>query len=706
MFTEDDGEERDEACSLKRDKRLARDESLVLDPEQRPVEGAPGWERTPTTRSGHSTPPDTNVLHLKELIEDETHVDLDKLAESARAGLPMAVRGDVWRYLLGVAKADKSEEFTHERELHAAYKAVRCAAVAALVNDGQATDNEYSGASSSGDTIGTTDVAVTTLTDESGLSREPGSDTRRVRTNLLDNVILPSFAGIGGERYATGRNSFECMLSRRPEQTRSDGGSEPRSNLSLDQSSNWDGSLARRVRNEAKRRIERERLRKEQIRWRQEKRASSVKYGQSPSSRNISREMMSMNIAGHHAGMLRNVDHEARLMNPQVIQGELGLGGLSDGEDALRVPSRPPSTPAYASTLERPALRQLEREDGILCSSPESVSSGTNSFRSGESSGPRIHGTSNARISRDDAPGAPVPDQMTDYDAAAHGKRPDRHHEGNPMQSGDVGRLALSSARTLSTVMIQCYVNVLCTYLYAVEVSVRHMIAWPMMAHWNAQLSPTTDNEETNGSLTSLEAPLEYSPTMVSLLHVFVEVFTPAREMDIYYAFCALMHRLGQISLFTTRGDGLSRATANFLMLFRTLLPDLADFFESEEIEHRRWLHGWLQGLFSRGEMPTENTMRLWDFYFASGLEMHTYVCLAVLDFLQEEITEMDGPEVVTFLGKLPDNLDPEQLLTRAVTIRETALGSGLISSASRSAPSAEVEKGRRAISTCFTNED
>eukprot|EP00166_Cyanidium_caldarium_P003774 ctg_3666.g563 len=58
-------------------------------------------------------------------------------------------------------------------------------------------------------------------------------------------------------------------------------------------------------------------------------------------------------------------------------------------------------------------------------------------------------------------------------------------------------------------------------------------------------------------------------------------------------------------------------------MLFRTLLPDLADFFESEDIDPKRWLHVWLQGLFARGELPMASVLRLWDVYLACGLDTH-----------------------------------------------------------------------------------
>lgn len=56
-----------------------------------------------------------------ELLSAETFVDLDKLRDVARHGIPQVYRGEVWKYLLGIASPDKSEEITKTKRLRSSY---------------------------------------------------------------------------------------------------------------------------------------------------------------------------------------------------------------------------------------------------------------------------------------------------------------------------------------------------------------------------------------------------------------------------------------------------------------------------------------------------------------------------------------------------------------------------------------------------------
>lgn len=44
---------------------------------------------------------------FKELVEAETFVDMDRLRDLSRHGIPASLRGDIWKYLLNVASPDK-----------------------------------------------------------------------------------------------------------------------------------------------------------------------------------------------------------------------------------------------------------------------------------------------------------------------------------------------------------------------------------------------------------------------------------------------------------------------------------------------------------------------------------------------------------------------------------------------------------------------
>ncbi|KAK7194171.1 Rab-GTPase-TBC domain containing protein [Novymonas esmeraldas] len=69
---------------------------------------------------------------FEELIDAEVAVNMEKLCEASRLGIPPAYRGVVYRYLLGVAFIDKSSEMTMEAQqdkdfhlLHTAYARMR-----------------------------------------------------------------------------------------------------------------------------------------------------------------------------------------------------------------------------------------------------------------------------------------------------------------------------------------------------------------------------------------------------------------------------------------------------------------------------------------------------------------------------------------------------------------------------------------------------
>eukprot|EP00871_Galdieria_phlegrea_P002098 jgi/Galph1/288/GphlegSOOS_G5093.1 len=176
------------------------------------------------------------------------------------------------------------------------------------------------------------------------------------------------------------------------------------------------------------------------------------------------------------------------------------------------------------------------------------------------------------------------------------------------------------------------------------------------------------------GAFLSAEESFEYDSVLVSLLAPFVSVFE-TNEVDCFYCFQALMrkHEVVRSSKFH------NSTVANFMMLFRTLQSELCEFFESEELEPSDWVPGWIRNLLAR-ELPMDCVLRLWDTYFAAeeGLGLHCYVCLAVIDMLQEELMELDGLELKGYLQNLP-TVDMDQVITRAYNIKEDVVGLGLI---------------------------
>ncbi|KAL1914256.1 uncharacterized protein VTP21DRAFT_9070 [Calcarisporiella thermophila] len=53
------------------------------------------------------------LSEFKETLSSEVYVDIEKLRDSARHGIPAEVRRDVWKFLLGVEEADRSKELSH-----------------------------------------------------------------------------------------------------------------------------------------------------------------------------------------------------------------------------------------------------------------------------------------------------------------------------------------------------------------------------------------------------------------------------------------------------------------------------------------------------------------------------------------------------------------------------------------------------------------
>eukprot|EP00026_Physarum_polycephalum_P008914 Phypoly_transcript_09019.p1 GENE.Phypoly_transcript_09019~~Phypoly_transcript_09019.p1 ORF type:complete len:161 (-),score=45.90 Phypoly_transcript_09019:308-790(-) len=147
---------------------------------------------------------------------------------------------------------------------------------------------------------------------------------------------------------------------------------------------------------------------------------------------------------------------------------------------------------------------------------------------------------------------------------------------------------------------------------------------------------------------------------MLALLGPFVATLT--LESDIYFCFCALMKKIEQ----EFAVDSIQNKSARFMMYFRSVQPELYNHFEEEEINSNDWATSWLQYLLAC-ELPLDCVLRLWDTYFAGelGLELHIYVCLVILVNYAEELLEMEGTEILSFLQHLPV-MDMEVVVAQA----------------------------------------
>ncbi|KAJ8325193.1 hypothetical protein O5D80_006141 [Batrachochytrium dendrobatidis] len=139
-----------------------------------------------------------------------------------------------------------------------------------------------------------------------------------------------------------------------------------------------------------------------------------------------------------------------------------------------------------------------------------------------------------------------------------------------------------------------------------------------------------------------------------------------AIESEVYFSLEKLLVQTDE--LLATKD--LNSRLANFLMLFRILMPDLYNHFEEEEVNFRDWATSWFQYLLAR-ELPLECVMRLWDTYFSmpSGLSLHVFVCLAMLSHVKDNLEELEQSEIHSLLLRLPV-LDMDKIISHAFRIK------------------------------------
>jgi len=139
------------------------------------------------------------------------------------------------------------------------------------------------------------------------------------------------------------------------------------------------------------------------------------------------------------------------------------------------------------------------------------------------------------------------------------------------------------------------------------------------------------------------------------------------KESDIFWCFEALIKKIEQ----TFAEESLQDRLAKFMMYFRSIHPELFNYFEEEELLPNDWAMSWLKYLLAH-ELPFDCVLRLWDTYFAGpdGLDLHVYVCLAILRHCTEELMELEVSELKAYLQHLPP-MDMDEIISQAYNIRD-----------------------------------
>eukprot|EP01111_Echinosteliopsis_oligospora_P012240 TRINITY_DN4168_c0_g1_i1.p1 TRINITY_DN4168_c0_g1~~TRINITY_DN4168_c0_g1_i1.p1 ORF type:complete len:284 (-),score=65.15 TRINITY_DN4168_c0_g1_i1:16-867(-) len=169
---------------------------------------------------------------------------------------------------------------------------------------------------------------------------------------------------------------------------------------------------------------------------------------------------------------------------------------------------------------------------------------------------------------------------------------------------------------------------------------------------------------------TNYNTDIEYQSGMLFLLGPLVYLMNS--EDDAFFCFIALMKKIEQDFFL----EGVRNKVARFMMYFRSVQPELFNHFEEEEISSNDWATSWLQYLLSC-ELPIDGVLRLWDTYFAGelGLDLHIYVCLAIIINCADELLELESSEIMSFLHHLPI-MDMDKIIAQAYNIRDEIMAS------------------------------
>ncbi|KAI9504125.1 hypothetical protein GGI25_001325 [Coemansia spiralis] len=157
---------------------------------------------------------------------------------------------------------------------------------------------------------------------------------------------------------------------------------------------------------------------------------------------------------------------------------------------------------------------------------------------------------------------------------------------------------------------------------------------------------------------------IDYSPALVQICAPFV--ITMKSEHDVFSCFERLVNTLYEPSL----ESSINKRVAQFLSYFRTLMPELYNYFEDEELDVGEWASSWLRFLLAK-ELPTACVLSLWDVYFSlpDFIDFHPFVCLAILRHLKDSLEDLEQSEIRSMLLRLP-KMNISRIVSQAYNIR------------------------------------
>ena len=148
------------------------------------------------------------------------------------------------------------------------------------------------------------------------------------------------------------------------------------------------------------------------------------------------------------------------------------------------------------------------------------------------------------------------------------------------------------------------------------------------------------------------EVSLQMAKTILKYISPMAAVNTE-RESDVYFClkyFIEILRGEGQI--LHSSGSLLS-IVSNFLCHFHSFIPTLYKHFFENDVDALDWVPDLLTSLFV-DHLPQHQLLVLWGYYLMDGFHYHPFVLLAILEEGLDDLLELDGEGILTFLRSRP----------------------------------------------------
>ena len=121
------------------------------------------------------------------------------------------------------------------------------------------------------------------------------------------------------------------------------------------------------------------------------------------------------------------------------------------------------------------------------------------------------------------------------------------------------------------------------------------------------------------------------------------------------------------LALLERKAELLPVERERFLMMLRLRLPQLYSFLVDVGLDPARWSGAWLGWGFA-GQVSLRDLIRLWDAYISLGaLDLHTLVCVAVLENRQDDLLDGSFYDVRSFLVR--PTLDVDRVVVQSQSL-------------------------------------